>query len=185
MFINKNLYLSRLMTKPTKWHVRPAKTQISLDIRPVCSESSLGAQWVANIQSFLHADGEDWSDWADAETDLSLRWAHMPFCWFCREAVYLSKVADWKFYQVGLNFPYEPKNPLLITCTLSSTKTCLTKPCVNFINMLHPCWWTSSSFLTCCRCFVLYLWRGNVLFWKWSGLGRTEWLASKKQQGTF
>ena len=24
---------SRLMTKPTKWHVRPAKTQISLDIR--------------------------------------------------------------------------------------------------------------------------------------------------------
>ena len=34
-------YLSRLMTKPTKWHVRPAKTQISLGIRPVWSESSL------------------------------------------------------------------------------------------------------------------------------------------------
>ena len=33
--------LSRLMTKPTKWHVRPAKTQSSLDIRPVWSESSL------------------------------------------------------------------------------------------------------------------------------------------------
>ena len=29
--------LSRLMTKPTKWHVRPAKTQISLGIRPVWS----------------------------------------------------------------------------------------------------------------------------------------------------
>ena len=27
--------VSRLMTKPTKWHVRPAKTQISLGIRPV------------------------------------------------------------------------------------------------------------------------------------------------------
>ena len=27
--------------KPTKWHVRPSKTQISLDIRPVWSESSL------------------------------------------------------------------------------------------------------------------------------------------------
>ena len=24
------------------------------------------------------------SGWADAQTDLSLRWAHMPFCWFCR-----------------------------------------------------------------------------------------------------
>ena len=34
-------YMSRLMTKPTKWHVRPAKTQISLGIRPVWSESSL------------------------------------------------------------------------------------------------------------------------------------------------
>ena len=31
----------RNMTKPTKWHVRPAKTQISLGIRPVWSESSL------------------------------------------------------------------------------------------------------------------------------------------------
>ena len=31
------------MTKPTKWHVRPAKTQISLGIRPVWSESSLCA----------------------------------------------------------------------------------------------------------------------------------------------
>ena len=34
---------SRLVTKPTKWHVRPAKTQISLGIRPVWSESSLSA----------------------------------------------------------------------------------------------------------------------------------------------
>ena len=35
--------LSHLMTKPTKWHVRQAKTQISLGIRPVWSESSLSA----------------------------------------------------------------------------------------------------------------------------------------------
>ena len=31
------------MTKPTKWHVHPAKTQISLGIRPVWSESSQSA----------------------------------------------------------------------------------------------------------------------------------------------
>ena len=37
--------MSQRMTKPTKWHVRPAKTQISLGIRPVCSESSLSAWW--------------------------------------------------------------------------------------------------------------------------------------------
>ena len=48
--------------------VHPAKTQISLDIRPVWLEPSLYAQWV------------------EAQADLSLRFAHMPFCWFCREA---------------------------------------------------------------------------------------------------
>ena len=71
------------MTKPTKWHVRPAKTQINLGIRPVWSESSLCAQWVATNPSFLYADSKDWSDWADAQADLSLRWAHMPLCRFC------------------------------------------------------------------------------------------------------
>ena len=51
--------MSRLMTKLTYLYVRPAKTQISLGIRPVWSESSLCAQWVAKDPSFLHADSED------------------------------------------------------------------------------------------------------------------------------
>ena len=42
--------------KPNKMSVRPAKTQISLGIRPVWSESSLCAQWWAKAPSFLHAD---------------------------------------------------------------------------------------------------------------------------------
>ena len=40
-----------------KWCVRPAKTQISLGIRPVWSASSLCTQWVAKDPRFLHADG--------------------------------------------------------------------------------------------------------------------------------
>ena len=67
------------MTKPTKWGVRPAKTQISLGIRPVWSESSLCALWEAKDPSFFHADSEDWSDSADAQAGLSLRWTH-GFC---------------------------------------------------------------------------------------------------------
>ena len=47
------------MIKPTKWLVRPAKTEISLGIRPVWSESSLCAQWVAKDPRFLYADNED------------------------------------------------------------------------------------------------------------------------------
>ena len=42
-----------------KMTVRPAKTQISLGIRPVWSEPSPCTQWVVKDQSFLHADSED------------------------------------------------------------------------------------------------------------------------------
>ena len=44
--------------KTNKAAVRPAKTQISLGIRPVWSESSLCAKWVATDPSFLYADSE-------------------------------------------------------------------------------------------------------------------------------
>ena len=44
--------------KTSKMSERPAKTQISLGIRSVWSESSLYAQWVAKDPSFLHADSE-------------------------------------------------------------------------------------------------------------------------------
>ena len=40
--------------------VRPAKTQISLGFRPVWSESSLCAQWVAKDPSVYHADRLIW-----------------------------------------------------------------------------------------------------------------------------
>ena len=40
----------------------------------IWSESSLCAHWVAKVPMLLHAGSEDWSDWADAQTDQSLRW---------------------------------------------------------------------------------------------------------------
>ena len=55
--------------------VHPAKTQISLGIRPVWSESSLSA-WrkLGSLATYwVHSEG----------------WAHMPFCWFCHEAAQL------------------------------------------------------------------------------------------------
>ena len=86
---HRSLYEPR-HDKTNKMSVRPAQTQISLGIRPVWSESSLCAQWVDPM--FLHADSEDsdqtgrkrrlWSDWAEAQADLSLRWAHTYFVGF-------------------------------------------------------------------------------------------------------
>ena len=41
----------------------------------------------AKILSYpLSAQQRLWSDWVDAQADLSLHLAHMPFCWFCHEA---------------------------------------------------------------------------------------------------
>ena len=60
----------------------PAKTQISLGIRPVWSESSLSAWRNLGSLATHWAHSEDWSVWADAQVDLSLRWAHTHFVGF-------------------------------------------------------------------------------------------------------
>ena len=85
------------MTKPTNWHVRPVKTWVSLGIRPSLIRAftvrtkkawvlsyPLSAKW--RLRSAWASQRRLWSDWADAQADLSLRWAHMPFCWFCQDA---------------------------------------------------------------------------------------------------
>ena len=75
-------YLSRDMTKTNKVTVRPAKTQISLGIRPVWSVFAVRMKkaWVLSYP--LSAQQRLWSDWADAQADLSLRWAHSHFVGF-------------------------------------------------------------------------------------------------------
>ena len=75
--------MSRLMTKETKRHVRPAKTQINLGFRPVWSVFDLqtmgskGPKLSACVQRRL------WSVRMDAQADLSFRWAHMTVFCFC------------------------------------------------------------------------------------------------------
>ena len=44
----------------------------------VRSMGSLGPNFASGGQRWL------WSDWADAQADLSLRWAHKSLCWFCQ-----------------------------------------------------------------------------------------------------
>ena len=95
--------------KTNKMTVHPAKTQISLGFRPVWSESSLRAQWVAKDTNFLHADSEDSEQtgliWVFARRKChfvgfvmrrlifpflcrtwDLRWAHRSFCLFWHAA---------------------------------------------------------------------------------------------------
>ena len=71
---NSQLYLSHSTTKPTKWHVRLAKTletfikysiwaaawQIQKNDLGVWSESSLCVQWVGKDPRFFHVDSKNW-----------------------------------------------------------------------------------------------------------------------------
>ena len=74
--LNSTLYgyhKSHDMTKPTKWRVRPAKTEIGLGVRPVWSVFAVRMKQLGSLAvHWTHS--EDWSDWADAQADLSLRW---------------------------------------------------------------------------------------------------------------
>ena len=46
--------------------------------------------WI--LSYLLSAQRRLWSDWADAQADLSLRCAHMPFCWFCHALSHILKI---------------------------------------------------------------------------------------------
>ena len=105
-----------------------AKTQISLGIRPVWSESSLCAQWVAMDPRFLHADSKE-SDLTGRRLRLiCFRWVHMPFCWFCcalAQLVYYSLCRDGtlqiaRFPVPKLGKPFSPINQS--RCFVSSVK---------------------------------------------------------------
>ena len=62
--------------------VCPAKTQISLGIRPVWPESLLSAWRKLGSLATHWVHSQDWSDRADAQADLSLRRAHSHFVGF-------------------------------------------------------------------------------------------------------
>ena len=80
--------MSRNMTKPTKWHVHPAKTQISLGIRPVwsvfsvCSTGSLGPKLSSCGQRRLISLGRC-SGWSESSLGAQ------SFCWFCHKAAHI------------------------------------------------------------------------------------------------
>ena len=67
--LSPKLQMSLHMTKPTKWSVSPAKTKVSLVIRPVWSESSLSARGI--IGSFSYQKSAQRRLWS--ESSLSAR----------------------------------------------------------------------------------------------------------------
>ena len=85
--IDKNGCFSTVRQKTAKWHVRTTMAQISLGIRLVWSVVAVRMKrpWVLIYQ--LRANRRLCSDWANAQADQSLYWAHSSVCWFCHAAV--------------------------------------------------------------------------------------------------
>ena len=111
------------MTKPTKWHVRPAKTDEPghppslIRVFTVRLKKAMILIYPLSVQRRL------WSDWVDAQADLNLRWAHMPFRWFCHDAAHMLMLEPCQL----LN-PCVSPNRCLIKLTLLEphhAKTCL------------------------------------------------------------
>ena len=66
--------MSRLLTKPTKWAQYPPSL---IRVFAVRMKKAWALSYPLSARRRL---------WADAQADLSLRWAHMSVCWFCQEA---------------------------------------------------------------------------------------------------
>ena len=70
--------VSRNIRKGAIGYVRPAKIQINLCIRAVCSESSLRTIWISKDANIFHSEKEDFDHTAQMHRlILRLRWTHM------------------------------------------------------------------------------------------------------------
>ena len=94
---------------------------------------SMGSWW-PNVPSCGH--WRLWSDWADAQADLSLRWAHMPFCRFCHEAAQMWFVLD-RWYSINYAIVFSCSQ----LCTYWPILTCkLDLYWITAINSIHIHW---------------------------------------------
>ena len=84
--------MSQRTTKSTIRLVRPAKTQISLRIRTVWSESSPIACAFYSFRAIPRNKREPLPYWVDVQTEVSICWSHRPFCRFCRALAHIIRI---------------------------------------------------------------------------------------------
>ena len=137
--------------KTNKVTVRPAKTQISLDIRPVWSDFAVRKKkaWVLSYP--LSAERRLWSDWADAQADLSLRWAHSHIVSFVMSRL-IPKLADSVCanelgYMTSSEPPLTFRHEKSTNCRYSSLLwNCFKQKCIASIDTFVPSKMKSTRF---------------------------------------
>ena len=79
----------------TQWRLRSAWASAQAD------QSSLSAWRKLGSLATHWAHSEDWSDWADVQADLSLRWVHMQFWRFCHALAHsLSVYLQYRIFHI-------------------------------------------------------------------------------------
>ena len=161
------------MIKPTKWHIRLAKTRISLGICPVWSKSSLFAWRKLGSLASHWVQSEDWSDWADAQADLSLRWAHVILLVLSWSGSNLFKAVNiYLKAEVWCRMFYEPltRKPvfgvsdqvrLKPACTAKETSYRLEISVIASRDIILSRWWITKVLIRLCRCTG---WSASFLF---------------------
>ena len=104
-------------TKPTNWSMHTAKTQISLGMGPVWSESSLYAQWVVTTQAFFM-----WTAKTLIRLGRCQGWSKsllgaQSFCWFCHAQAHMVDMQVKRFSMSQLEWCLIDQVPL--NCTLT------------------------------------------------------------------
>ena len=82
--------ISKMTFVPSEDADQPGHPPSLIRVFAVRSLGSLGPSFASGGQRWL------WSDWADAQADLSLRWAHRSFCWFCHA---VAQFSYWKHFR--------------------------------------------------------------------------------------
>ena len=94
--------------KTNKLSMRPAKAQIIMGIcLRVFSARSVGSLGL-KVSSCEHR--RLWSDWADAQADLSLRWAHTQFVGFVMSRLRYVSITALGLFIICSYWPYPLKN---------------------------------------------------------------------------
>ena len=97
---------------PSENSDQPGHPPSLIRVFAVCMKKS----WILSYP--LSAQCRLWSDWVDAQADLSLRWANRSVCWFCHEVAHLEEALTIK----------KSNNELQVLCRKHHTQKHMRRP---------------------------------------------------------
>ena len=149
-------YSNRNVMKRSSMHVRTAQIQISLRIRAVWSESSLGAFWIAKDAKVLHADNEDSDQTAPMRSLIwvfvgrkcqKVRFLPLRFLWYIISS--RNKDAMFPLHHVCLTSFY-----VVYTASLTLSDVSTMSRCIPYFTEY-----------TCFEIFSIILYKGDNYLW--------------------